>query len=285
VTITDVAGLGAAVAAAQAPDMRLATRDPAIGFIRRDLLWGTLYFIANTDKVPVDTSARFAADVGEGIWWDPVRGTREAAGSGDIRLRLAPYESRFLLFAGKRKAVVPAPAPGEIDISTGWTLEIAGRPERPLPKLALWTDDPELRYFSGTGIYRRALRIGREKCVAIDFGPSAIAPAPGTHNLGAALAAPVRDAAVVFVNGERAGSVWAPPYRLDLTGQLRPGDNRVEVRVSNTAVNLLAGRPREDYRLLSARYGERFQAQDLDRIAPAPSGLTGPIKLRVARCG
>jgi len=289
VTVTDVEGLGAAVAAAETPDVRLIARDPAIGFVHRRLPEGDLYFIANTGNVAVDTRARFAGDRGNGSWWDPVRGAREAAGTGDIAVRLAPYESRVLLFAGPAKRVAPTAVAETVDISTGWTLEIAGRPERPLHALGTWTDDPGLRYFSGTGIYRRTIRIRREdagKCLGLDFGPSHTAPPPGTHNPGAALAAPVRDAAIVFVNGKRAGSVWAPPYRLDLTAMLHAGDNRVEVRVANTAVNLLAGRPREDYRLLSARYGERFQAQDLDRIVPAPSGLTGPLALIIAnRCG
>ena len=82
----------------------------------------------------------------------------------------------------------------------------------------------------------------------------------------------------VNVNGMRAGSVWAPPYRIDITRLLRAGDNAIEVRVANTALNALAGRPAPDYRLLGARYGERFQAQDFSHIAPQPSGLVGAIK-------
>jgi hypothetical protein len=67
--------------------------------------------------------------------------------------------------------------------------------------------------------------------------------------------------------------VWAPPYRLDITRWLRAGANTIELRVSNTALNLLAGRPPADYRLLNLRYGERFKMQDQEKVAPAPSGL------------
>ena len=44
--------------------------------------------------------------------------------------------------------------------------------------------------------------------------------------------------AEVEVNGKRAGSrLWAP-YRLDVTAVLRPGRNRLRVRVTNTGANV-----------------------------------------------
>jgi hypothetical protein len=34
----------------------------------------------------------------------------------------------------------------------------------------------------------------------------------GTQRFAAVLEAPVREAAVVYINDQRVGSVWAPPY-------------------------------------------------------------------------
>jgi hypothetical protein len=93
---------------------------------------------------------------------------------------------------------------------------------------------------------------------------------------------PVREASVVFVNGRRAGSTWTPPYAVDVTGLIRAGANTLRIDVANTAINAMAGRPLPDYRLLNLRYGVRFEPQDMDKVRPAPSGLTGPIRL-VAR--
>src|SRR5438876_10598550 len=90
---------------------------------------------------------------------------------------------------------------------------------------------------------------------------------------------PVREAAVVYVNGRRAGSVWCPPYSLDLTRLLRPGENRLRIVVGNLAINYMAGHRLPDYRLLNLRYGERFQAQDMDKVRPIPSGLLGRIRI------
>jgi hypothetical protein len=93
------------------------------------------------------------------------------------------------------------------------------------------------------------------------------------------LEAPVREAAVVYVNGNRAGSVWCPPYSLDITRFLKKGENTIKILVGNLAVNYMAAHSLPDYRLLNLRYGVRFEAQDMDKIQPVPAGLLGPIRL------
>jgi hypothetical protein len=93
------------------------------------------------------------------------------------------------------------------------------------------------------------------------------------------LESPVREAAVVYVNGRRAGSVWCPPYAVQVTGLLKPGVNQLRIEVANLAVNHMAGRRLPDYRLLHLRYGVRFEPQDMDKIQAEPSGLLGPVRL------
>ncbi len=266
-------------ALAATADVRLSRPDPAFGFVRRRLADGDLYFVANTGNVAMRTTARFAGDRGNGEWWNPMTGTRSPAGRDAIAIDLAPYETRILVFAGTPKTGAPTPLPGSPlpgtrePLDGGWTLDIAG----PLDQLKSWTDRPALRNFSGTGTYRRTITGGG--CVVLDFGAAEPVTPPAGARPFAAVAAPIRDAAIVRVNGVRAGSLWAPPYRIDLTRWLKPGANTIEVQVSNTAINQLSGRPRTDYRLLTARYGERFQPQDLDRIAPQPSGIVRPVTL------
>jgi hypothetical protein len=41
----------------------------------------------------------------------------------------------------------------------------------------------------------------------------------------------------------------------------------------------MSGHRLPDYRLLNLRYGERFQAQDMDKVKPVVSGLVGKIRL------
>ncbi|WP_170319081.1 hypothetical protein [Sphingobium yanoikuyae] len=47
----------------------------------------------------------------------------------------------------------------------------------------------------------------------------------------------------------------------------------------NSALNALAARGRPDFRLLSARYGERFKDHDQQLIQARPAGLLGSIRL------
>lgn len=81
------------------------------------------------------------------------------------------------------------------------------------------------------------------------------------------------------MNDRRAGSVWCPPYSVDVTGLLQRGENRIRIVVGNLAINHMAGRPLPDYRLLNERYGARFEPQDLNNLQALPAGLLGPVRL------
>jgi hypothetical protein len=90
---------------------------------------------------------------------------------------------------------------------------------------------------------------------------------------------PIREAALVFVNGRQAGAFWHPPYRMEVAKLLKAGTNRIQIHVFNTALNAWSALPPHDYQPLIAKYGDRFQMQDLDQVKPVPSGIVGSIKL------
>jgi hypothetical protein len=117
-------------------------------------------------------------------------------------------------------------------------------------------------------------------------------PAPSTPSGSVApvrqrawIDAPVREAAVVYINDRRAGAVWAPPYELDVTGLLVSGPNRLRIVVGNTAINHMAGRALPSYRLLNLRYGERFTPQDMTDLRPLPSGLLAYVSFTTPQSG
>ena len=116
--------------------------------------------------------------------------------------------------------------------------------------------------------------------VRLDFGEGKPEqPVTLRSGMQAWLDSPVAEAAVVYINGQKAGSIWCPPYSVDVAGYLRPGENNIRIIVWNLAINHMAGRALPDYRLLNLRYGERFQPQDMDKVQPVPAGLLGPIRL------
>jgi hypothetical protein len=154
-----------------------------------------------------------------------------------------------------------------------------------MDELRSWTASNDTRYFSGRATYEKtvfvsATSLGVGRAALLDFGVGKPIP---SHELKAGmqawLDAPIREAAVVYVNGERAGSLWCPPYSLDITKLLHPGENSLKVEVANLALNHMAGRSLPDYRLLNLRYGTRFEAQDMDKVQSIPAGLFGPIRL------
>jgi hypothetical protein len=297
------ADLGAALSSALEPDLRVSAGAGEIGFVHRALEGADLYFLVNTSNQPRAFEATFRAPARSAQRWDPVNGTvapaivrRGADRPGAIvALELAPYESAVFVLQGtsaSRHSASPAPPrrlPAPLDISTGWRVAIgpSGRPAE-WASLRSWTDDEETRYFSGAALYEKqidlpAAFLQRGVAVTLDFGqPKAIPTGGPAARMQAWIDAPVREAAVVTVNGRRAGAVWCPPYAIDVTAHVKPGLNSIRVEVANLAINHMAGRALPDYKLLNLRYGTRFEPQDMDKVQPVPAGLFGPIRLVAA---
>ena len=70
-----------------------------------------------------------------------------------------------------------------------------------------------------------------------------------------------------------------PPYELEIGGLLHAGENSLRIVVANLAINALAHQPPPDYKPLIAKYGDRFQDQDMANLQPLPAGVLGPVRL------
>jgi hypothetical protein len=286
------AGVGAALKAATAPDLVGGT--PALGFVHRKLSDGDLYFVANTSSASVETKLSFRDQNRKAQWWDAVTGKAYAWTPGST-VSLAPYESRVFVFGAAADAPTTAPVKGKagagpVDLSAGWTVAFKDGTSKPVSLPFRWDQDVATRFYSGEAAFKKTVTVTAAQIAAgqtwLDFGEAkATAAAPGRQAARpvAMVDAPIRDAAEVFVNGKRVGALWTPPYRLDLAGALKAGENTVEVRVTNTAINGLAGRAAPDYRLLNLRYTERFTPQDTANPQPLPSGIFGTVALTNGR--
>lgn len=293
-----VAELGTVLRGRLAPDMALARPNPAVGFMHRDVNGMQVYFLANTSNQAQETDATFrVSDQVHPEWWDPFSGEVKPAlssrGSGTtVHLQFAPYESRVLVFSERagRAAPVNAEIPRVLaDLGTNWTLQFPGGSQpQTLAALRSWTDTDATRFFSGQATYEKTIAVPADATkngarLWLDFGegtPVTDTRKPGSPGMRALLESPVREGAQVWINGQAAGSVWRPPYRVDITRFVRAGsNNQVRVTVGNTAINELAGQTLPDDKLLNLRYGVRFQPQDMDKLQPIPAGLLGPIRL------
>ncbi len=280
------------------PDVAMSPESPEIGFIHRKTEVAEIYFLANTSNVRQTVTATFRVAGMKAEWWDPLTGKiwlaySEQTNNGvKVGIVLEPYASRLLVFS-KRKLPLPAASrlsalPEPIDFSGGWRVSFGdGKTASQMDALKSWVEDEKTRYFSGVAFYEKEVMIpdwmvSKHIALYLDFGEGKAVPIQERKNgMRAWLDAPVREAAVVYVNGRRAGSVWSPPFSINVTGLLKAGKNKLRIEVANTAINYMAGHPQPDYTLLNRKYGERFQAQDMDNLQPLPSGLLGKIRLIV----
>ncbi len=286
--VTDETKLGDALHAALAPDVATA---PEIGFVHRKLPFAEAYFLANTSNHPVKAQATFRVTGMNAAWWDPFTGaTSPAQGGAALALDLAPYESRAVVFSRDQSAVLmnvlQVAPPGPVEAGGPWTVTFAGSAAKlTMASPQSWSGYDETKYYSGEGTYSTVLTVPpsmTRRTLFLDFGEGTPVTADERRSgsgMRAMLESPVREAARVYVNDKLAGVVWKPPYRIDVTGLIRAGQNRIRVAVGNLAINTMAKGPLPDYRELNAKYGERFQAQDMANLQPLPSGLLAPVRL------
>ncbi len=299
--VEDEAQLGSALARRLSPDVTLSPAAPEVGVVHRHTDGGEVYFIANTGNQAKAVKAAFRVEGLQPELWDPMSGKVRAArivekgkGTTAVNLNLEPYGSTFLVFTKRTlppEAAVPkiAAFPAPLDLSTDWTVRFGGEATPfKMEKLISWSDIPERRNFSGVATYEKTIFVipGMLKeglSQSFDFGKAVVPQAGAKEGMGykTALDTPVRDAAVLYINDQRIGSIWAPPYSIDVTGKLRSGQNKIRIEVANLAMNYMAGikLPNYNYDGVTKQYGNRFQPQNLDLVQVLPSGLLGPIQL------
>jgi hypothetical protein len=296
--------LPALIGAALPADVALDPPTPAIGFVHRRLRDADVYFLANTSNVPRSVRARFGNQTEWGESWDAMSGVVDSldVSGGSMTLTFEPYGSRVIVFRAGRNASPRAAARREVEsleLRSGWMVSTgapasAGSTSVDLPHS--WADDPRTRFFSGTVSYRRSVQVpppfrAPGARVLLDFGDGAAvereALPGGTmrgNSFAALLAPPIREAATVFVNDRRAGTIWSPPFHVDVTDLLHDGSNDVRIDVYNTAINQLAeGGRLPDVAAVTERYGQRFRLQDVDDFTPIPSGILATPRLIVQR--
>jgi hypothetical protein len=190
--------------------------------------------------------------------------TALAALPGKYELQTAAGETRQLTIAAVPPPQVLA-GPWEVGFAAGW-----GAPEQTtFASLTDWTahPDPAIKHFSGTAIYRKSFKVAPSQ-------------PPGLRTQTFLDLGEVRDLASVRLNGNDLGTLWLPPYQVDITSALIPGENQLEVAVVNPWNNRLLG----DASLPPVRRRTYLQAPAaFNNNAPLlPAGWIGPAVLRHA---
>jgi hypothetical protein len=165
---------------------------------------------------------------------------------------------------GKTRTLNVASVPAPRELAGPWEVQFASE-KATFDKLEDWTTRPEetIRHYSGKAVYRMAFEspiANRQSLIFLDLGN-------------------VHDLATVRLNGQTLRTLWLAPWRVDITGAIKPGRNELEIEIVNAWNNRLVGD-----RALPADKRQTFLAKDTPpKNAPLlPAGLLGPVTLQTA---
>ncbi len=268
------------------PDCKL-PEDNTIHYGHRTLKNGTeIYFVSNQADKEQIINPEFRVKEMKPELWNAVTGEIRELPSFEhkenitsVPLKLAPFESVFIVFNRKTKKVTKSanieknyPEPELItELTSNWTVTFDSERQGPaepvlFEKLYDWTasDNEKIKYYSGTAVYSNAFNIenfSENNNISIDLG-----------NLTAM--------GKVYINGEYAGGVWTPPYRLNISTLVKEGLNEIKIEVVNNWKNRIIGdmnlpeNQRSTWCFVNP-YNKNSELQ--------PSGLFGPVKIMLIK--
>jgi hypothetical protein len=261
------------------PDLKI-TKSDSILFIHRRMNDQSVYFLSNQKGVAVRFDAAFRVTGKAPELWNATNGSirdlpdyRDNGKVTSVPLELSPYESAFIVFRkseGKgdtTRSNFPAPRI-IIAIEKPWTVDFDSKMRGPAGPVVFntltdWTSsvNDSIKYYSGAAWYHNTFTVGnpaKEGSYVIDLGDA-------------------RAIAKVTVNGIEMGGAWTPPYRVDITRAIKPGINKLDIKVVNIWVNRLIGDSKlpPDQRKTSVLFGPNPEG------GLESSGLLGPVVIKV----
>ena len=274
------------------PDFEFAgaDRETVLDYIHRSTADTEIYFVANRSNRSESVACTFRTTHRAPELWDPVTGQRRrlpvslhGEGRTTVPLAFTPYGSWFVVFPAKTDERVGVAetanfptvearhefaGPWQVRFDPDW-----GGPETvEFERLEDWTQrlEPGVRHYSGTATYVKrftapasmlADRRSDTDRLLLDLGE-------------------LRELAEVRLNGIDLGILWCPPFRVDVTDALKPGDNSLEIDIVNFWPNRIIG----DAALPLEERRTRTNIRKLTRDTPlVASGLRGPVRLLLAR--
>ena len=200
-----------------------------------------IIFLCNPSDSVAEDGFRFGF-AGRGVEvWDPYTMSMNSLDveSDSLSLAIEALGSRFVIVRpGKSdkpclaamKVVASHPVEG------GWSVDFPEIGVVETDTLFSWpaSAEKDIRYFSGTASYRKRVDIPAGLMAGGDSGRRIYL------SLG-----DVKNMASVSVNGQRLPLLWKSPYECDMTDVIKPGENLVEISVTNLWPNRMIGDEQE----------------------------------------
>lgn len=248
---------------------------------------GHNYFIANLLGDTIDGFEPLAVAGRSAILFNPLTGEKglaesrvSADGNLEVRLQLRPGESVMVKTFPDEVSDTPYAYTdhegGPVSLDRGWSLSfVKSTPEIlgtfPIDSLISWTELPlkEAQVNSGTGRY------------TVTFTLPELTDTPSDWRLDLG---DVRESARVRVNGTDAGTVWAVPFSVNIGSLLMPGENTLDIDVTNLDANRI-----RDYEMRGVEW-RKFKDANIASVTNAksfsfadwpvtPSGLNSKVTL------
>lgn len=251
--------------------------DIDVRFIHRTLKDGEIYFVSNQEEKEVAFEATFRHAEGTPYLWDPLTGEvrllptfSQTENAISLDIELSAFGSAFVVFdKNKEQKYEGVSFPeGEIiqTVKSPWEVKFSSvnNPEATMRFDTLYdwatSKDDAIRFFSGTATYTTTFKLANipDRPVYIDLGK-------------------VMAMGKIYINGQYAGGVWAPPYKVNITEYIKAGDNKLEVQVVNNWINALIGDaqlPETDRKAWTI-----VNPYNMDDVLQE-SGLLGPVTLQ-----
>ena len=257
--------------------------------IRRSNPNGHHYFISNLQGKDVDAWVELGVNAASAVFYNPMDGNITLAQSRsknehtEVRMQLRSGESIILRTFAKsapanhksHKYHTAAPT-ATINLNKGWELSFKDctpiniDAEFNLDAPRPWTSlgNKTLNTTMGTGAYCTQFNLKHDKDATyiLDLGD-------------------VRESARVRVNGKDCGTLFAVPFRIDISDYLHDGENTLEVDVTNLPANRIAELDRQgvawrrfkEINVVDLNYKKTTYAQ----WETVPSGLNSEVKIEV----
>jgi hypothetical protein len=265
-----------------APDCEFNATSGDFDYIHRSTADAEIYFVANRTNSVANATVAFRASGKAPELWNAVTGEHKFApayeerdGRTFVPLNFGPCGSWFVVFR-EPSAAHPAVAKSNLlelkpfqEISDAWTVHFDpkwGGPETAqFDSLVSWPtrSEPGIKFYSGTATYEKTFSLNDLKLktqnsrLILDLGN-------------------VRELAEVKVNGQSCGTIWCPPWRVDVTDAVKPGENKLQIEVVNFWPNRIIG----DASLPEAQCLTRTNIRKLTAKTPLEeAGLLGPVQL------
>lgn len=256
--------------------------------IRRTNAMGHHYFISSLQPKDIDGWVTLGKTAECAMIFDPMTGKqgwaeiRQQDGKTQVRLQLKSGESCILQTIHSAKSVDPDAAQPwpyyqegamSLSLDRGWKLSfVESTPSIPdtfdIDRPADWTILPVANASTnmGTGLYRLQFTLPDWKADdwMLDLGD-------------------VRESARVRINGKEVGCAWSVPFTLRVGEFLQPGENVLEVEVTNLPANRIAQMDRDgklwrifkEINVVDLNYRKTSYAH----WQPLPAGLNSSVRL------